>query len=117
MMQTWLRDRGQPVPEATATRMRMTMNGMEHDMLMPGMLTDEQMAELDKARGAEFDRLFLTAMIKHHQGAITMVDELIRLVRRRAGRRDLQVRVRRRRRSVDRDRAHAEDARGRGPQA
>ena len=57
--------------------MRMSMNGMEHDMLMPGMLSDEQLAELDKARGADFDRLFLTAMIKHHQGAITMVDQLI----------------------------------------
>ena len=76
-MQNWLRDRGQRVPEATATHMRMSMNGMEHDMLMPGMLSDEQLAELDKARGADFDRLFLTAMIKHHQGAITMVDQLI----------------------------------------
>ena len=76
-MQNWLRDRGQRVPEATATRMRMSMNGMAHDMLMPGMLSDEQLAELDKARGAAFDRLFLTAMIKHHQGAITMVDQLM----------------------------------------
>ena len=39
MMQTWLRDRGQPVPDATSTRHKMKMNGMEHDMLMPGMLT------------------------------------------------------------------------------
>jgi len=76
MMQGWLRDRGQKVPEATNTKMRMTMNGMEHDMLMPGMLTDEQLAELDKARGETFDRLFLNAMIRHHQGAITMVDQL-----------------------------------------
>lgn len=45
-------------------------------MLMPGMLTDEELAQLDKARGSEFDRLFLTAMIRHHQGAITMVDQL-----------------------------------------
>jgi len=52
------------------------MNGMEHDMLMPGMLNDEELARLDKARGSEFDRLFLNAMIRHHQGAITMVDEL-----------------------------------------
>ena len=56
----------------------MKMNGMEHDMLMPGMLTDEEMAALDKARGPEFDRLFLLGMIKHHQGAITMVDELLK---------------------------------------
>jgi len=76
LMQTWLRDRGQPVPDGKSTRMRMKMNGVEHDMLMPGMLSDEEMAALDKARGAEFDRLFLTGMIKHHQGAIHMVDEL-----------------------------------------
>jgi uncharacterized protein (DUF305 family) len=44
--------------------------------MMPGMLTPEQMAELDAARGDEFDRLFLTFMIQHHRGAITMVDDL-----------------------------------------
>ncbi|MDA1080740.1 MAG: DUF305 domain-containing protein [Gemmatimonadetes bacterium] len=76
LMQTWLRDRREPVPSATATRMRMVMNGMEHDMLMPGMLSDEQMAQLDKARGVDFDRLFLHGMIGHHEGAIIMVDEL-----------------------------------------
>src|SRR4029077_18671701 len=47
MMQTWLGDRGQTVPDATSTRHRMKMNGVEHDMLMPGMLTDEEMAALD----------------------------------------------------------------------
>ena len=78
MMQQWLRDRGQPVPDATSTRHRMKMNGVEHDMLMPGMLTDEEMAALDRARGPEFDRLFLTGMIKHHQGAIDMVDALMK---------------------------------------
>ena len=77
-MQTWLRDRGLPVPDATSTRHRMKMNGIEHDMLMPGMLTDEEMAALDRARGPEFDRLFLTGMIKHHQGAIDMVDVLFK---------------------------------------
>jgi uncharacterized protein (DUF305 family) len=77
-MQRWLSDRGQEVPEATATHHKMKMpNGTVHDMLMPGMLTDEEMAQLDKARGAEFDRLFLQGMIKHHQGAITMVEELL----------------------------------------
>jgi uncharacterized protein (DUF305 family) len=76
LMQNWLRDRAQKVPSATATRMHMVMDGVEHDMLMPGMLSDEEMAALDKARGAEFDRLFLTGMIKHHYGAIDMVDEL-----------------------------------------
>jgi uncharacterized protein (DUF305 family) len=77
-MQTWLRDRGLPVPDATSTRHKMTMNGVTHEMLMPGMLTDEEMAELDRARGQEFDRLFLLGMIKHHQGAIDMVDVLFK---------------------------------------
>ncbi len=77
-MQQWLRDRGQPVPDAKSTRMRMKMNGVEHDMLMPGMLSDEEMAELDKARSPEFDRLFLLGMIKHHQGAIDMVNDLFK---------------------------------------
>ena len=45
-------------------------------MTMPGMLTDAQMAQLDSARGVEFDRLFMTFMIQHHRGAITMVDSL-----------------------------------------
>jgi uncharacterized protein (DUF305 family) len=76
MMQTWLADRGLPVPDAKSTRMHMVMNGMEHDMLMPGMLSDEEMAALDKARGPEWDRLFLTGMIRHHQGAIDMVNVL-----------------------------------------
>ena len=78
MMQTWLRDRGLEVPDATSTRHKMKMNGTVHEMLMPGMLTDEEMAALDKARGPEFDRLFLEGMIKHHQGAIDMVDVLFK---------------------------------------
>lgn len=76
LMRNWLRDRGETVPAANATHHRMKMNGVEHDMLMPGMLTPEQLAELDKARGPEWDRLFLTFMIGHHEGALTMVDEL-----------------------------------------
>ena len=75
-MRNWLRDRGETVPAANATHHRMKMNGVEHDMLMPGMLTPEQLAELDKARGPAWDRLFLTFMIGHHEGALTMVDEL-----------------------------------------
>ena len=75
-MQTWLRDRRQPVPEARAGPMKMQMGGMEHEMLMPGMLTDEQMKQLDQARGPEFDRLFLTFMIQHHRGAVEMVKTL-----------------------------------------
>ena len=77
LMQQWLSDRGLPVPDATSTKHHMKMpNGMEHDMLMPGMLSPEQLARLDKARDAEWDRLFLTFMIGHHEGAIKMVDEL-----------------------------------------
>jgi uncharacterized protein (DUF305 family) len=75
-MRNWLRDRGQYVPAADATHHRMKMNGVEHDMLMPGMLTQDELAQLDKARGTEWDRLFLTFMIRHHEGALTMVDEL-----------------------------------------
>jgi uncharacterized protein (DUF305 family) len=76
MMRNWLRDRGQPVPAADATHHRMKMNGVEHDMLMPGMLSPEEMAELDKARGPEWDRLFLQGMVKHHEGALKMVDDI-----------------------------------------
>lgn len=54
----------------------MKMGEMEHDMLMPGMLTDAQLAQLDAARGAEYDKLFLTFMIQHHEGALTMVNDL-----------------------------------------
>jgi uncharacterized protein (DUF305 family) len=75
-MRNWLRDRAQDVPAANSTHHRMKMNGVMHDMLMPGMLSPEEMAALDKARGAEWDRLFLTGMIRHHEGAIKMVDDL-----------------------------------------
>lgn len=69
LMQTWLRDRGEKVPAADAH--------LGHDgMLMPGMLTQEQVAQLDRSRGVEFDRLFLNYMIQHHEGAIVMVDKL-----------------------------------------
>ena len=76
MMRTWLRDRGLPVPAANATHMTMEHDGMKHDMLMPGMLNEAEMAALSKAKGKDFDRLFLIGMIKHHQGAIGMVEEL-----------------------------------------
>jgi uncharacterized protein (DUF305 family) len=76
LMQTWLADRRLPVPAADATHHRMTMNGTEHAMLMPGMLTDEELARLDQARGSAFDRLFLAYMIRHHEGALTMANEL-----------------------------------------
>lgn len=74
-MKRWLASRGQPVLQA--------MPGMPHAhtphgsmMLMPGMLTAEQMEALRRARGEEFDRLFLKGMIQHHGGALTMVKEL-----------------------------------------
>jgi uncharacterized protein (DUF305 family) len=78
LMQNWLRDRNQPVPPADPRGMMMKMEGMDmsHPMLMPGMLTEEQMKQLDAARGVEFDRLFLTYMMQHHNGAIQMVNKL-----------------------------------------
>ena len=77
MMQNWLKEKGEPVPEPTPGPMRMTMpDGTTHDMLMSGMLTDAELKQLDAARGAEFDRLFLTFMIRHHEGALDMVKEL-----------------------------------------
>jgi uncharacterized protein (DUF305 family) len=76
LMAVWLTDRNQPVPKASPTGMRMVMGGVEHDHLMPGMLSPEQMKQLEQARGAEFDRLFLTFMIQHHRGAVAMVQEL-----------------------------------------
>jgi uncharacterized protein (DUF305 family) len=75
-MRNWLRDRGEPVPAPDATHHRMKMNGMEHEMLMPGMLTAEELARLDQARNSAWDALFLEAMIRHHQGALKMVDDL-----------------------------------------
>ena len=74
LMQRWLRERGLPVPSGEANHDH-DMAGMGHE-LMPGMLTPDQLAQLDAARGTEFDRLFLTFMIQHHQGAITMVNQL-----------------------------------------
>jgi uncharacterized protein (DUF305 family) len=74
-MQRWLRERHETVPDADPHGQ--TMPGMDHPMLMPGMLTPEQLTQLDGARGPEFDRLFLRFMIQHHQGAITMVEQLL----------------------------------------
>jgi uncharacterized protein (DUF305 family) len=76
LMQRWLEDRNQPVPQPNPDGVKMTMNGVEHVMLMPGMLTEAQMKELDAARSEDFDRLFLTFMIQHHRGAVQMVKEL-----------------------------------------
>ena len=78
LMQRWLRDRHEPPVEAKPVPMKMMMNGVEHEMLMPGMLSDDQMKQLDAARGPEFDRLFLPFMIQHHSGAVTMVGPALR---------------------------------------
>jgi uncharacterized protein (DUF305 family) len=74
-MKRWLALRGEPVSAAMS---HMNMPGMAHgdNMLMPGMLTAKQMAALRAAKGAEFDRLFLTGMIQHHNGALIMVKDL-----------------------------------------
>jgi uncharacterized protein (DUF305 family) len=72
LLSQWLADRHEPVPHPEPEHMR---HGMSEHM-MPGMLTDAQLAQLDRARGAEFDELFLRLMIQHHEGAITMVNEL-----------------------------------------
>jgi uncharacterized protein (DUF305 family) len=74
-MQRWLRDRGKPVPEPGAG-MKTSHGGHHEEMLMPGMLTEAQLRQLDQARGPEFDRLFLTFMIQHHKGAVSMVKDL-----------------------------------------
>jgi len=74
-MKRWLAARGESASIAMPGMPNMDMPG--HAMaLMPGMLTPEQMEALRKAKGAEFDRLFLTGMIQHHGGALTMVKDL-----------------------------------------
>jgi uncharacterized protein (DUF305 family) len=81
-MKRWLATRGEPTSPIMPEMPGMDMSGhgmshsMSHSMLMPGMLTAEQMEALKKAKGEEFDRLFLTGMIQHHGGALTMVKDL-----------------------------------------
>ena len=80
-MKRWLEARGEP-PREPISPIMPDMPGMDmsshsmHTMLMPGMLTAKQMAALKKAKGEEFDRLFLTGMIQHHGGALIMVKDL-----------------------------------------
>jgi uncharacterized protein (DUF305 family) len=74
-MKRWLIARGQPVSMAMPGMPDMDMSGQPMHA-MPGMLTPAQMSALDKARDAEFDRLFLTGMIQHHNGALIMVKDL-----------------------------------------
>lgn len=66
IMQDWLRRNGQMVPDTSSWR----------TMKMDGMLTDEQLKELDASTGADFDRTYLEGMIQHHEGALKMVDDL-----------------------------------------
>jgi uncharacterized protein (DUF305 family) len=67
LMKRWLTERGHPVAGEHT-----------HHMAMPGMLSDEQLSELRAARGRDFDRLFLQFMIKHHEGALAMVETLFK---------------------------------------
>jgi uncharacterized protein (DUF305 family) len=73
LLSQWLAERREPVPHVDPAHMMMDMN---HAHMMPGMLTTEQLTQLDHARGEAFDELFLRFMIQHHEGAITMVNEL-----------------------------------------
>ncbi|MBX2819050.1 MAG: DUF305 domain-containing protein [Rhodothermaceae bacterium] len=80
-MQKWLRDRDQAVPEVHIDGLNLMIHGvgdhgmhMHHDM--PGMLTQSQLQELADSREDVYDSLFLTYMIQHHEGAVTMVHEL-----------------------------------------
>lgn len=81
-MQEWLRARGEAVPAADTmpTEPHAAHAGHATDSthaMMPGMLTPAQMAQLAAATGTEFDRLFLELMIRHHEGALTMVSDLL----------------------------------------
>lgn len=77
MMQRWLRGRGQDAPDPHAMHMPGMMDMDHGDMvMMPGMLTQAEMEHLATLKGVEFDRAFLSGMIRHHGGALTMVKEL-----------------------------------------
>jgi uncharacterized protein (DUF305 family) len=75
LMRHWLLARGEPVSTAMPDMPDMDMSG-QPVAPMPGMLTPEQMEALRKAKGADFDHLFLSGMIQHHQGALVMVKNL-----------------------------------------
>ncbi len=78
MMRQWLEERGKAVPMEHEHMAHMGHGGMDMSAMapMPGMLTPEQMKALAAAKGAKFDYLFLTGMIQHHTGALTMVQDL-----------------------------------------
>lgn len=73
MMSRWLEERGESVPPGGGHHLHGAAGGHAD---MPGMLTEAELARLEAARGTEFDRLFLALMIRHHQGALTMVEQL-----------------------------------------
>ena len=79
-MERWLKLRGEPtsmpMPATDHSHHTPGMDMSKHEMMMPGMLTKQQMDALKAAKGAEFDRLFLKGMIQHHKGALLMVEEL-----------------------------------------
>ena len=79
-MRWWLESRGEgislPMPEMSGMDMSGMNHSGHHQMNMPGMMTSKQMDALSKAKGAEFDRQFLTGMIQHHNGALIMVNDL-----------------------------------------
>jgi uncharacterized protein (DUF305 family) len=72
-MRSWLEARGEPAPELHRPHGHAHGTGQR---LMPGMLTEAEMRQLGRARGRAFERLFLRFMIRHHQGAVQMVNEL-----------------------------------------
>ena len=81
IMSTWLRDRGQPVPAVHDMGGALMVHGDgghggHGGHAMAGMLSDDEMRALDAARGVDFDRRFLEGMIRHHKGAVTMVEAL-----------------------------------------
>jgi uncharacterized protein (DUF305 family) len=71
LMTTWLEEWGEDVPTSS------TMAPMEHGSTMPGAMSEEQMTALEGAQGESFDRLFLSLMISHHSGAVTMARDEI----------------------------------------
>ena len=73
LMRRWLQNRGHTVPESDAH----VHAAMGHGELMPGMLTQRQLEQLEAVRGTPFDRLFLQFMISHHEGALKMVADLL----------------------------------------
>jgi uncharacterized protein (DUF305 family) len=77
-MKHWLAAKGEPtsIPMPDMTGMHMPGMDMSRDHMMPGMLTPKQMEALRQAKGDQFDNLFLTGMIQHHNGALTMVKDL-----------------------------------------